>query len=128
MKLSHCVRYQTKGECIQDNENDEENPKEVSETSESENEIIIVEQPNTGKVKTRSVAGIHDEVYGLCAVAKVWVTDFTLFSNPFLNAMDITILVQKASMHAQDTHNVYGECTKDCRALVILFFYPSHVR
>ena len=60
MKHSHCVRYKTEGECIQDNENDEENPKEVSETSKSKDEIIIVEQPNTGKVKTRSVAGIHD--------------------------------------------------------------------
>ena len=128
MKRSHCVQYKTKSECIQDNEIDEENPEEVSETSESEDEIIIVEQPNTGKVKTRSVADIRDEVQGLCAVAKVWVTDFTLFSNPFLNAMDVTILVQKAWMHAQDTQNVYGECTKDCRALVIVFFYPSHVR
>ena len=128
MQRSHCVRYKTEGECIQDNENDEENPEEVSETSESEYEIIIVEQPNTGKVKTRSVAGICDEVQGLCAVEKVWVTDFTLFSNPFLNVIDVTILVQKAWMHAQDMQNVYGECTKDCRALVILFFYPSHVR
>ena len=128
MKRSHCVRYKTKGECIQDNENDEENPENVSETSESQDEIIIVEQPNTGKVKTRSVSGIRDEVPGRCAVAKIWVTDFTLFSNPFQNAMDVTILVQKAWMHAQDTQNVYGECIKDCRALVILFFYPSHVR
>ena len=109
MKRSHCVRYKTEGECILDNENDEENTEEVSETSESEDEIIIVEQPNTGKVKTRSVASIRDEVQGLCAVAKVWVTDFTLFCNPFLNAMDVTILVQKAWMHAQDTQNVYGE-------------------
>ena len=109
MKRSHCVRYKTESECIQDNEIDEENPEEVSETSESEDEIIIVEQPNTGKVKTRSVAGIRDEVQGLWAVANVWVTDFTLFSNPFLNAMDVTILVQKAWMHAQDTQNVYGE-------------------
>ena len=43
--------------------------------------------------KTRSVAGIYDEVQGLYAVAKVCVTDFTLFSNPFLNALDVTILV-----------------------------------
>ena len=128
MKHSHCVQYKTKSECIQDNEIDEENPEEVSETSESEDEIIIVEQPNTGKVKTRSVADIRDEVQGLCAVAKVWVTDFTLFSNPFLNAMDVTILVQQAWMHGQDTQNVYGECTKDCTALVILFFYASHAR
>ena len=128
MKSSNCVRYKTEGECIQNNENDEENSKEVSETSESEDEIIIVEQPNKGKVKTRSVTGICDEVQGLCAVAKVWVTDFTLFSNPFLNVMAVTILVQKGWMHAQDTQNVYGECAKDCRALVILFFYSSHVR
>ena len=98
------------------------------ETSESEHEIIIVEQPNTGKVKTPSVVGIRDEVQGLYAVAKVCVTDFTLFSNPFLNAMDVTILVQTAWMHAQDTQNVYGECTKDWRALVIVVFYPSDVR
>ena len=128
MKRSYCLRYKTESECIQDNEIDEENLEQVSETSESEDEIIIVEQPNTGKVKTRSVAGIRDEVQGLCAVAKVWVTDFALFSNPFLDAMDVTILVQKAWMHAQDTQNVYGECTKDCRALVIVFFYPSHAR
>ena len=128
MQSSHCVRYKTEGECIQDNKNGEENPKEVLETSESEDEIIIVEQPNKGQVKTQSVTGIRDEVQGLCAVAKVWVTDLSLFSNPFLNMIDVTILVQKAWMHAQDTQNVYGECTKDCRALVILFFYPSHVR
>ena len=128
MQSSHCVRYKTEGECIQDNKNGEENPKEVLETSESEDEIIIVEQPNKGQVKTQSVTGIRDEVQGLCAVAKVWVTDLSLFSNPFLNMIDVTILVQKAWMHAQDTQNVYGECTKDCSALVILFFYPSHVR
>ena len=52
MKRSHCIRYKTEGECIQDNENDEKNKEEVSETSESEDGIIIVEQPNTGKVKT----------------------------------------------------------------------------
>ena len=100
MKSSHCVRYKTEGECIQDNENDEENLKEVSKTSESEDEIIIVEQPNKRKVTTRSVTGIRDEVQGLYAVAKVWVIDVTLFSNPFLNVMDVTILVQKAWMHA----------------------------
>ena len=99
------------------------------ESSEAEdNIIIIVEQPNTRKVKTPSVTGIHDVVQGLCRVAKVWVTDFTLFSNPSLNAMDITIHVQKAWMHMQDRQNVYGECTKDCRAFVILFFDPSHIR
>ena len=128
MKRSYWVRYKTESECIQDNEIDEENLEQVSETSESEDEIIIVEQPNTGKVKTRSVAGIRDEVQGLCAVAKVWVTDFTLFSNCFLNAIEVTILIPKAWMHAQDTQNVYGECTKDWRALVIVFFYPSHAR
>ena len=61
-------------------------------------------------------------------MAKVWVTDFTLFSNCFLNAIEVTILVPKAWMHAQDTQNVYGECTKDWRALVIVVFYPSDVR
>ena len=64
MKRSHCVRYKTEGECIQDNENDEENPKEISETSESEVEIIIVKQPNTGK-------GKHDQ--SLAYVMKFWV-------------------------------------------------------
>ena len=86
---------------------------EVLETSESQDEIIIVEQPNTEKVKTRSVASIRDEVQGFCTVPKVWVTDFMLFYNRFLTRMDVTILVQKAWMHTQDTQNVYGECTKD---------------
>ena len=44
---------------------------EVLETSESEDEIIIVEQPNTEKVKTQSVASIRDEVQGFCTVPKV---------------------------------------------------------
>ena len=65
MKRSHFVRYKTESESIQDKKIDEKNPWEVLETSESEHEIIIVEQPNTGKVKTRSVADIRDEVQGL---------------------------------------------------------------
>ena len=104
------------------------NPEKVLKTSESEDEIIIVKQPNTRKAIIRSVAEIHDEVQGLCVVAKVLVSDFNLFFNPFLNAMDVTIRVQKACMHVQVTQNVYGECTKHGTALVILFFYPSHVR
>ena len=47
----------TKGECVQDNEiyEEEDNPEEVSETSRSDSdeyEVVVVEQPKTGKKKT----------------------------------------------------------------------------
>ena len=107
----------TKGS-VQDKENgdpepedpeDPEDPEEVDRTAElsetfgsDEDEVIVVEQPKTGKKKTRSVSGVVDAWQGPCAIAKIWVTDFTLFSNPFLNAAKVNIIVHQAWRHAED--------------------------
>ena len=100
---------------------------EVSETSVSdEDEVMVVKSPKTGKKKTRSVSGVVDALQGHCAIAKIWFTDFTLFSNPFLNAAEINILVHQAWRHAEDKQKLWAERPKEASALVIhCSFHPS---
>ena len=124
---------------VQDKENGEPDPEdpvdpeevdrteEVSETSGSdEDEVMVVEQPRIGKKKTRSVSSVVDALQDHCAIAKIWVTDFTLFSNPFLNAAEVNILVHQAWRHAEDKQKLYAERPKEASALVIhCSFHPS---
>ena len=100
---------------------------ELSETSGSdEDEVMVVEQPKTGTKKTRSVSGVVDALQGHYPIAKVWVTNFSLLSNPFLNAAEVNIIVQQAWRHDEDKQKLWAERLKEASALVIhCSFYPS---
>ena len=91
---------------MQDKENGDpepEDPQEVDRTTElsetsgsDEDEVMVVKQPKTAKKKTWSVPVVVVALQGHCAIAEIWVTDFTLFSNPLLNAAEVNILVHQA--------------------------------
>ena len=105
---------------------DPKDPQQVDRTAEhsettgsDEDEVMLVEQPKTGKKKTRSVFEVVDVLQGHCAIAKIWVTDFTLFSNPLLNVAEVNILVHQAWRHAEDEQKLHAERPKEASALVI---------
>ena len=89
-----------------------------SEADTRESSVIVVKQLTTSKRKTRSFASVPDELQGLCYIAHTWVTDFTLFGNPFLNAMDMINMVHQAWEFAQDTEQNWAKRTDECGTMV----------
>ena len=78
------------------------------------------------KKQTQSVSGVVDVLQGHCAIAKIWVTDFTLFSNTCLNAAEVNILIHQAWSHDEDKHKLLTQRPKEASALVIhCSFHPS---
>ena len=80
-----------------------------SETSESdEDDLIVVEQPKSGNKQTRSVSTMVDALRGYYAIAKIWVTDFTLFFKYCLKVREVKILVHQACSHAENKQKLYA--------------------
>ena len=88
---------------------DPEDPEEVDHTSEfSETDRVV------------------DMMQDHCAIAKIWMTDFALFSNPFLNSAEVNILLHQVWRHAEDKQKVYAEHPTQASALIIHYsLHPS---
>ena len=67
-----------------------------SEADTRESSVIVVKQLITSKRKMRSFISVPDELQRLCYIAHTWVTDFTLFDNPFINAINMINIIHQA--------------------------------
>ena len=95
----------------------------------NEDELMVVEQPKTGKKKTQSASSVVDALQGHCAIAKIWVTDFTLCSNPFINVVEVNILVDQAWRHAEAKQKLYAEHPNEaCELVIDCSFHPSRLK
>jgi len=76
---------------------------------ENDSDVIIVKSLQHVGNKTRSFTSILDKLQCLCYVAKEWVTDYTLFNNPFLSSLEILNLIHEAWERAEDMEKNYQE-------------------
>ena len=58
------------------------------------------------------------KLQAIIQVAQKYMSDYTLFTNPFLAALDILYLIEEAWEFAQDSQQKYEEINKDSKVLV----------
>jgi len=77
-----------------------------------------IKRPQNRILRMRSFGAVGPKLQAIIQVAQKYVSDYTLFTNPFLTALDILHLVDEAWEFAQDSQQKYEEINKDSKALV----------
>lgn len=96
--------------------------KDLSSTEEdSDSDILEVKKPLPIGPKSRSFSTIPSELQTICQRAQRYVSEYTLFTNPFLSSVDILHLLVDSWNAGQDAEQSWHERTKDCDSIVCLF-------
>jgi len=77
-----------------------------------------IERPQNRTLRTRSLGAVGLKLQAIVQVVQKYVSDYTLFTNPFLAALDILHLIDEAWEFAQDSQQKYEKIKKDSKALV----------
>ena len=88
--------------------------------------MVVVNRPKGTQKLARSFVAIDNDLQGLSLTAQHWVTDYTLFTNPFLNAQDMLNLVHDAWAYAQDKNQVFKQSSRQCHTWLTVHVPSTH--
>jgi len=77
-----------------------------------------IERAQNRTLRMSSFGAVRPKLQAIVQVAQKCVSDYMLFTNPFLAALDILYLVDEPWEFAQDSQQKYEEKNKDSKALV----------
>ena len=64
--------------------------------------VVEIKRPQKSGRETRSIAALPDKLQRICCVAQAWISNYTLFSQLLLGALDMINLVNDAWEWVQD--------------------------
>jgi len=105
-------------ERIQEHVEDEDDNKTDGDEEEEALDVEIVEKPRNSAIRSRSFGGVAPNVQALVYAAQMYVSEYTLFTNPFLSSTDVLHLLREAWNFAQDQETRYEEASKESITLV----------
>jgi len=94
-----------------DDETEEDNYRE-------ESDLEKMEKPCNTALRTHSFGAIGPKLQAIVQGAQKYVSDYTLFTSPFLSAVDILHLVDEPWGSLQDAQRKYEEIKRDCKGLL----------
>ena len=84
----------------------------------SNSDVLMVKKPLSAGPKSRSFSTIPSELQLICQQAQRYVSEYTLFTNPFLSSVDILHLLVDSWNAGQDAEQSWHSRTKECDVLV----------
>ena len=86
-----------------------------------DSDLLEVKKPLYAGPKSRGFSNLPSELQPIAQRAQRYVSEYTLFTNPFLTSVDVIHLLVESWNAGQDAEQSYHEWTKDCDTLVRQF-------
>lgn len=84
----------------------------------SDSDVLEVKKPLLAGPKSRAFSNLASELQAICQRAQRYISEYSLFTNPFLTSVDIFHLLVNSWDAGQDAEQSWHERTKDCDTLV----------
>ena len=105
-------------ELIQEHVVNEDDDKTDGDEEEKASDVEIVEKPRNSAIRSQSFGRVAPNVQSLVHAAQKYMSEYTLFTNPFLSSTDVLHLLREAWNFAQDQETRYEEASKESMTLV----------